>query len=57
MEKGIAIAGTIAVDYHKIAVAAAACSLSEIDSTSGMKNITEIRKLHEKYKVINELSS
>lgn len=34
----------------KIACAAAACNLSEVDSISGMKNIEEIRKLYEKYK-------
>lgn len=34
----------------KIACAAAACSLSEVDSVSGMRNIEEIKKLLEKYK-------
>ncbi|NMA66667.1 MAG: carbohydrate kinase family protein, partial [Clostridiaceae bacterium] len=34
----------------KIACAAAACNLSEVDSVSGMKNIEEIKKLYEKYK-------
>lgn len=34
----------------RIACAAAACNLSEVDSISGMKNIEEIRKLYEKYK-------
>lgn len=33
----------------KIACATAACSLSEVDSTSGIKNIEEIIKLYEKY--------
>ncbi|MBZ4666183.1 carbohydrate kinase family protein [Mahella sp.] len=36
----------------KIACAAAACNLSEVDSISGMKNIEEIRKLYEKYKAV-----
>lgn len=34
----------------KIACAAAACSLSEVDSVSGIKNIEGIIKLYEKYK-------
>jgi len=34
----------------RIACAAAACNLSEVDSISGMKSIGEIRKLYEKYK-------
>lgn len=34
----------------KVACAAAACNLSEVDSVSGMKSIEEIRKLYEKYK-------
>ncbi|HPU22083.1 MAG TPA: carbohydrate kinase family protein [Thermoclostridium caenicola] len=34
----------------KIACAAAACNLSEVDSISGMKNIEAIKKLYEKYK-------
>ena len=33
----------------KIACATAACSLSEVDSTTGIKNIEEIIKLYEKY--------
>jgi sugar/nucleoside kinase (ribokinase family) len=36
----------------EIACAAAACNLSEVDSTSGMKSIDEIRKLIEQYQVI-----
>ena len=36
----------------KIACAAAACNLSEVDSVSGMKSIEEIRELYEKYKAV-----
>lgn len=52
-------AGMLYSIYHKlpvkksleIACSAAACNLSKVDSTSGMKNIHEIKKLFEQYHV------